>query len=527
MNKQSNIMKYRFLNFELDTERFDLSRNGKKVDIQPRPLAILSMLVQNGDHLVLKQDIFSTVWQGRSISEGALSSQIKALRQILGDDGQKQEVIQTVYGRGFRFTARIETILSVPAAIVAENSAKNPTSPNGRTGKAPVIAVLPFGKIGKMAEHAVLSQALPADITTALSQLRWLFVIARASSFRFDADLPDLAQLRKELGVDYVLTGWVELIDNHMLVGVELIETEQHRVIWADRYDAPLIGIHEVREKMVRDIIRAIDIAINDTQAARAKLNTPDQLTAWEAYHLGMSAVNGARWDLGAALDHFELARAKAPAFSRAHAGAAYIHGLGVFHLAKGGNEKAAIQNMQILGEQALICDQLDPFAHLVKGRAERLSGNIESALEHYAEAISFCPNYAEAYNSLAVSLMLKGDFAAASGAADLAIKLSPKCPMRFEAESTQAFVALSLGNNEKALSLARKLSRLPHNSPLPLLIAMTIFHHLGLEEDARRIHARILTTGVEMRTNVLRTFPESASELSARITSVVSRYFD
>lgn len=519
-------MKYRFLHFELDTERFDLRRKGEKVVIQSQTLAILSMLVRNSDKLMFKEDLIQQLWSGRTISDSALSSQIKILRQILGDDGQKQRIIQTVYGRGFRFAARVETVSSSTSSLVAQARPTVTDALVDRAEKPPVIAVLPLCKIGDMAEHSGLPEALPADITTALSQLRWLFVIARASSFRFDANLPDLAKMREELGVDYVLTGWVELVGDQMLVGVELTETRQHRVVWAERYDAPLARIHELRAQMVRDIIAAINLSINDTEAAYAKLKAPDQLTGWEAYHLGMSTVNGVRMDLKLALDHFEIARAKAPTFARAHAGTAYIHGLGLYHLAQGGNEKAAIHSMLLLGEQALRCDPLDPFAHLVSGRAERFSGNIDSALDHYAKAIAFCPNYAEAYNSQAVVQLLKGDFAAAYKAAKLATKLSPNCPMLFEAQTTQSYAAFNLGMEEEALALSRKLTQFAQHSPLALLAAMTVFHHLGCEDEARLVQSRVLSTGIQPRISMLRTFPESAAEISDQVTQAVSHYF-
>ncbi|CAO1653925.1 winged helix-turn-helix domain-containing tetratricopeptide repeat protein [Parasphingorhabdus sp. NYA22] len=519
-------MKYRFLEFELDAERFDLLRKGEKVAIQPQTLAILSMLVNNHDKLMLKEELVQHLWNGRNISDSALSSQVKVLRRILDDDGQEQRIIQTVYGRGFRFAARVETVSSPTNSLVAAARPKVTDALIDQAGKPPVIAVLPFYKIGDMAEHSCLPEALPADITTALSQLRWLFVIARASSFRFDANLPDLAKMREELGVDYVLTGWVELVDGQMLVGVELTGTRQHRVVWAERYDARLTNIHDLRAQMVRDIIAAIDLSISDTEAAYAKLTAPDQLTGWEAYHLGMSTVNGARMDLKMALDHFEFARARAPAFARAHAGTAYIHGLGLYHLAQGGNENAAIHNMLILGEQALRCDPLDPFAHLVSGRAERFSGNIDGALDHYAKAIAFCPNYAEAYNSQAVVLLLKGDFAAAHEAAKLATKLSPNCPMRFEAETTQTYAAFNLGKDEEALALSRKLTEFSQHSPLALLAAMTVFHHLGSEDEARLVRSRILSTGMQPRTSMLRTFPESAAAISDQVTQAVTHYF-
>ncbi|NRD90088.1 hypothetical protein C8024_12385 [Sphingopyxis sp. BSNA05] len=154
-------MKYRFLHFALDTERFELLRKGKMVVIQPQAFAILTMLVEKRDKLMLKEELVRQLWSGRTISDSALSSQIKMLRRILGDDGQEQHIIQTVYGRGFRFAARVE-ILSSPAS--ADGVRVRPEVSDAlvdQAGKPPVIAVLPLCKIGNMGAMADCPKPCP------------------------------------------------------------------------------------------------------------------------------------------------------------------------------------------------------------------------------------------------------------------------------------------------------------------------------------------------------------------------------
>ena len=95
-------MIYDFAGFELDTEAVELRTAGSTIALQRQVFDLLLLLVENHDRLVTRDEIVEKVWQGRAISETAISSRIKALRQALGDDGTKQRIIRTLHGRGFR-----------------------------------------------------------------------------------------------------------------------------------------------------------------------------------------------------------------------------------------------------------------------------------------------------------------------------------------------------------------------------------------------------------------------------------------
>ena len=98
-------MIYGFGDFELDLAKFELRAAGQPVNLEPQVFALLALLVQNADRLVSKDEIIEKVWDGRIVSEAAMSSRLKSVRQALGDDGRKQQFVRTIHGKGYRFVA--------------------------------------------------------------------------------------------------------------------------------------------------------------------------------------------------------------------------------------------------------------------------------------------------------------------------------------------------------------------------------------------------------------------------------------
>jgi DNA-binding winged helix-turn-helix (wHTH) protein len=131
-------MVYRFENFELDLERVELRRAGKSVPMEPQVFALLTLLVENPERMVSKDEIHDRIWSGRVVSDAALNSRIRSARQAVGDDGKAQRLIRTVRSNGFRFVGTVST--------------RGPAAPSGPAPAAvaaaglrrPCIAVLPF-----------------------------------------------------------------------------------------------------------------------------------------------------------------------------------------------------------------------------------------------------------------------------------------------------------------------------------------------------------------------------------------------
>src|SRR5690606_18416675 len=123
-------------------------------------------------------------------------------------------------------------------------------------------------------------------------RLRWLFVIARGSSFRFRSADPDVCEIGHALNVRYCLTGLVEMQGAKVTVAVELADTRDGSVVWGDRFVTPLDGLHALRAEIVNTIVTALEIQIPANEARAARLTSPENLDAWSAFHLGLQHVH-------------------------------------------------------------------------------------------------------------------------------------------------------------------------------------------------------------------------------------------
>ena len=184
-----------FGDFDLDTDRRELKRLGGLIPLEPQVFDLLVHLVANRDRVVSKDDLIASVWGGRIVSESTLTSRINSLRRALGDSGERQQFVRTIARKGVRF--------------VGEVREQRPPDPGGgATALAlpdrPSIAVLPFTDMGG-SETDYFGDGMTEEIITALSRVRWFFVIARHSTFAYRDKGMDAKQIARELGVRYVL----------------------------------------------------------------------------------------------------------------------------------------------------------------------------------------------------------------------------------------------------------------------------------------------------------------------------------
>jgi TolB-like protein len=219
-----------FDEFELDPMRFELRRAGGAVATEPQVLSLLLLLASNPDRLVSKDEIIEKIWDGRIVSEAAIASRIKSARQAIGDNGARQRLIRTVHGKGFRFVGGVEFRRPVAAAPRVAPASAAPPDPGGR----PSLAVLPFRLAGAAGPQAFLADALSDELIADLARLRWLFVIARGSSFRFRGPAVDCRQAGEALGARYCLTGSLSFAGPAVVIAVELVEAASGGVLWAE-----------------------------------------------------------------------------------------------------------------------------------------------------------------------------------------------------------------------------------------------------------------------------------------------------
>ncbi|MDE2051061.1 MAG: winged helix-turn-helix domain-containing protein, partial [Gammaproteobacteria bacterium] len=232
-------MIYRFGAFELDLAAVELRGQGVARSLEPQVFRLLALLIENHGRLVSKDEIIEKVWDGRVVSDAALASRVKSARQALGDDGLSQRFIKTVHRRGFRFIGDIKVVRGAPSHLFSDTTDPNVPQSVGvlvrqlERMSRPSIAVLAFRTIGDDVRCKALASALPDELITELSRLRWLFVTARGSSFRVHTENAAFGEIGQLLGVRYCLWGSLEISDRRLVVTVELVDTCDEGIVWA------------------------------------------------------------------------------------------------------------------------------------------------------------------------------------------------------------------------------------------------------------------------------------------------------
>jgi TolB-like protein len=225
------------------------------------------------------------VWNGRIVSESTLISHINAVRTAIGDTGKDQRLIRTVSRRGLRFVGEIEE-QELPAnkPIAMTDSPTERLMPVLVLPDSPSIAVLPFRNLGGDVEQDYFADGIVEDIITALSRIRWLFVIARNSSFTYKGKTVDEKQVGRELGVRYVVEGSVRQSEKRIRITGQLVDASTGTHLWADRFEGKLDDIFELQDQIATGIVGAIASQLERAEIERARRKPTGNLSAYDTY---------------------------------------------------------------------------------------------------------------------------------------------------------------------------------------------------------------------------------------------------
>jgi DNA-binding winged helix-turn-helix (wHTH) protein/tetratricopeptide (TPR) repeat protein len=481
---------YQFTSYELDTDRCELRAEGAPRSLERQVFRLLVLLVENRDRLVSKDEIIDKVWDGRVVSDAAVASRVKSARRALGDDGKSQRFIKTLHRQGFRFVANVKISQgsagpSTPKAADVPGT-EDPESPSLRLEPllCPSLAVLPFRLLGDGGRYAALALALPAELITELSTLRWLFVTARASSFRLHTGETEVCDIGRLLRVRYCLSGTIEISDQVVIVSVELVETDDGGIVWAERFSGRLDDVHAVRELIRARVLAALEIQIPIREATLARQCGIESLDAWSAYHLGVQHMyRFNRGDNAAAAAMFQKAITLNPHFARAHAGLSFIHFQTAFmqYTNDIAGETALARRFAV---QGLELDPLDPFVNFTMGRTYWLEGDLDSSLGWLERSTTISPHYAQGIYARAWTETLAARTREGRLHVDLAMRLSPLDPLYYAMLGTRGITHLATGEYEEGAEWCENAARAPGAH---VLIAMIAAAAHALNGDAPR----------------------------------------
>jgi len=477
-------MQYRFEDFVLDTDRRELSHGAETIVSGPQVFDLLTYLVQSRAHVVSKDDLIDVVWGGRIISESTLTSHINAVRKAIGDTGEEQRLVRTVPRKGYRFIGEVQEIDAGPNPAAPSE----PTAPASLVPDRPSIAVLPFLNLSGDTDQDYFVDGVVDDIISALSRMRWLFVIARNSSFTYKGHAVDMKQVGRELGVRYVLEGSVRRAGNRVRITGQLVDAASGLSLWAERFESALEDIFALQDQMATSVVGALVPHLERVEIERARRKPTESLDAYDYYLRGMWKFRQvSRHATDEALPLFYAAIQLGPDFAAAYAMAAWCHSWRKLSRRASNLERDILEGTR-LARHAVELGREDAVALAASGHAlAHLDRDIEGGIELLDRALLLDPN-------LAAGWYLGGFLRIWLGNPDNAIeriahgmRLSPLGPDMQRMEVGIAMAHLLAGHTGDALSWAEKASLHKSDQALPLTILAAIYTRAGRSDEAQR----------------------------------------
>lgn len=516
-----------FDNFEVDVPKRELRWHGQLVDIEHKVFELIALLIEHRERVVSKDELIERLWQGRFITDASLSTAVKSARRALGDSGQLQRFIKTIRGHGFRFVAELESTVGPTNAALARDAAETADASCELVHGAgrPSIAVLRFASLGPPSYSDTLAQGLPAELIAGLSRMRWLQVIARGSSFRFDPQSFDPLDVTAQLNVRYLVTGLIEFSGSHLDVTVEIQSANEGTLVWSDRFRFGISEVQVVRSQIVAAVISALEVTIPQFEAMRTRLLSEDQFDAWSHFHLGLTqAFRFNQKGRELATRHFQTALELDDEFARAHAGMSFVHWQNAFMRA----ETARRDDLVIAeaeARKALEINSNDPFANFCMGRALWLSRDSDASISWLNRGLVINPNYAHCHYTRGVILNIKGDYEAAHYATSQAMTLSPLDPLYYGMLANQTLSEIAQDNFEAAMVLAEKAVHSPGTYYYPVLWAAVAAELSGERKTMERWRNRALTEWPDASVDaMMQTFPLEDAELVRTVKGSLRR---
>jgi adenylate cyclase len=360
----------------------------------------------------------------------------------------------------------------------------------------PSIAVLPFENMSGDPEQEYFADGMVEEIITALSRFKWLFVIARNSSFTFKSQAIDIKEVGRRLGVRYVLEGSVRKASGKVRITAQLIDAITGAHIWADRFERDLTDIFALQDEVTVAVVSAIQPKLLQTEIEMATRRRPENLTAYDFFLRAMQQFQFYLTTREGVTETIRLAHRALvldTRFSLVAALAAQCHmrnvvwGYAVDPLF---DRKEAVRLLRL----ALSVDDSDPetlaFAAITSAY---MVGDFECETEMADRAVALNPNSFLAWSSRGHVYRLAGLWEEAVGSFERAIRMSPIDPLLHRVFAQMGLAFIELRRFNEAIIAGKKAQR-QNPSYLPVYRCLTsAFAHLGRDTEAREAAARLL----------------------------------
>jgi TolB-like protein len=475
---------YEFGPFRLDTDAEILFDDAQPIVLGQRAVALLRLLLEQAGNPVSKDALFDAAWPGLAVEDSNLTVQVAALRRAFDEAGGSANWIETMPRRGYRYVG--------PAVAMGDPPAAPPlTSPPALPDK-PSIAVLPFTNLSGDPEQEYFADGMVEDIIAGLSRIKWLFVIARYSSFTYKGTAVDVKGVGRDLGVRYLLQGSVRKDNRRVRISAKMIEAETAGCLWSERFERPLDDVFALQDEIALNVVSAIEPSLRRAEVARVKRKRSDSLDAYDLILQAQPDVDsGMPTQVTRALVLLERALALDPTYALAHGFAAMCHHC--LFLRSGlheANRAASVRHAQA----AIAHGRDDALALTYAGFSIGMDGHDRgAAFTALDAALAISPSSALTYILGSVILAWGAEAERAIEWSERGMRLSPLDPWAFAAFDAQAMGHFHLGRYDKAAQSAYKSVHANPAHSITYVQLAAALAKLGRMDDAKAAAAKVL----------------------------------
>ncbi|QOZ45510.1 transcriptional regulator [Bradyrhizobium sp. CCBAU 53340] len=462
--------------FAIDLQRGVLFREGRPVAISSKGFRLLEALLGSPGRVLTKDELMQAAWGDTAVEESNLSVQIAALRKQLGPTAEGGDWITTVPRVGYRFVG--------PATEPMQQIAEAKTF---AAEHRPSIAVLPFLNLSGEKEQEYLADGITEDIITALTRFRWLFVIARNSSFTYKHKSLDAKQIAQELGVEYLIEGSIRRSAQKIRISAQLIEATSAKHIWAERYDLELTEVFAIQDEIAERVAGAIEPELLKTEGAQAAARHTGNITAWDIVRRGtwhfhqVTNENHLK-----ARELFRQAASLDPELPEGHLWLGRVSA-GLVAYGWSDNRAADLQEGMEAALKAVRLDERNPYAHYSLAIVSAYAGQFEQSISAARKAIEISPSFALGHLVLGMALLFGGRSSEAIAPLEYGVRLSSYDPQNFVWFNILALARLFSGRAEAALETAARALQVRPNWRTSLEVLVCCYAQLGKWDEARR----------------------------------------
>jgi TolB-like protein/DNA-binding winged helix-turn-helix (wHTH) protein/cytochrome c-type biogenesis protein CcmH/NrfG len=488
-------MQFVFGEYQLDSEARILLHCGQRVSIQDKAFDVLAYLIEHRERFVPADELLDTFWTGVHVTPAALSRAIEKARRAVGDDGERQVVLRTKHGQGFRFVAKVREV-PVPDAAGRVSEERRATTRKGlqpgpgasagrglalpsRLGAAgavllalvlswPVyrwvteapairsIAVLPLANFSGDPEQEYFADGMTEALITNLAKIGGLRVISRTSAMHYKSVKKSLPEIAHELNVGAILEGSVLRSDDRVRITTQLIDVETDSHLWSETYDRALSDIFSVQDEIAASVGEALEVAILGADASPIRQSPETSIEIYSDYLLARHRFRNPSYaNFTDAVDLLESVIARDPQYAPAYTSLAEAYR----RMAAWGmlSSSDAAMRMKTVVEQALSLDDQQATAWYCLAFIREQDGDLEGARAAWEQALELEPRDSDA---------LRG----------------------------QMIDWLSTHEPERGLENAAELLRADPLSTSNLFWIAALYRRLGRFDDAQRIVDRMLS---------------------------------